>query len=184
MAAEEMIDNVNNDVAGGVAKETEDSGRAGNSDNSDNLSEKTPEELASMIKDLRKENAAKRIRNREDENKLKEFEEWKRSQMTEAEKLRADLEKAKAEKIDIWREALCEKYDVPEEDRDLVNGSSKEEMDRLARKLGKKTNSSDKDNDASGQSPNLFPGVRGKAVGSTGNNGKDFDLILREKLRR
>lgn len=174
MADETANENVNNDE------------NANPPAGQDELASKSPEDLAAMIKDLRRENAAKRIRNREDEEKLKEFEEWKRSQMSEAEKLKADLDEARAARLSDWIDMFCEKYNVPDDSKDLVKGDSRETIERLAKALGEKsqknTDSQNEDRGNRNSNINLFPGTRGSAVGSTGKNGTDFDNILRQQI--
>lgn len=172
------VENVTEEVTDEV-KETESASGSG-SDGADDLSSKSPDELASMIRSLRKENASKRVANRETQQKLSEYEEWKRSQMSEAEKLKADLERAVAERQSDWIDLYCEKYNVPEDSRDLVKGSSREDIERLAKALGVKD--AQRVEEEKPRNPNLFPGTRGSAVGSTGKNINDFDAILREQL--
>ena len=172
MTVDETVDNQ-------TGSETNANNPAGQGD----LAGKSPEDLASIIAGLRKENAAKRVRNREDEQKLAEFEEWKASQLTETEKLKADLEKSRSDRLNDWAEMYCEKYGVPDDSRDLVRGESKETIERLAKALGKPQEEAKEERPSQpNPNPNLFPGARGSAVGSTGKNGNDFDVLLRSQL--
>lgn len=140
----------------------------------------TLEEAMAEIANLRKENAAKRVRNRAAEAELAEFNKWKESQMSEAERLSAArdsaLEELRAERV----ESACNKFNVPAERRQFVTGNTKEEIELAAKVLGDGENSSQQEPPK--PNTNLFPGTRGNPVGSSGT-GKTFDDILRAKLR-
>ena len=146
------------------------------------ITEASTEELLAEIKKLRQENAAKRTKNREVQTELQQFQEWKRSQMSETDKLKADLEEAKNGAMAAWRDVFVEKYNVPAERQEFVTGATKEDVEKACKALGE-GKKEEKQEGPKNSSPNLFPGSRGSAVGSKTGGKTDFDSILREQLR-
>ena len=150
------------------------------------LESATPEELIAEIKKLRTENAAKRVRTREAAAELKAFEEWKRSQMSEADQLRADLDAARAEATSAYVDVFADRYGVPESRRKFISGSNKEEIEEACKALGE-SKPADGGQAAGGvptSAPPIFPGVRGAAVGSKKPAGASADDLLRTLLRK
>jgi hypothetical protein len=145
------------------------------------LSEASNEELLAEIKKLRAENAAKRVDAKKAKTELQQFEEWKRSQMSDAERLKHDLESAKKAAVDAYAEVYADKYNVPPERRKFVAGGTKEEIEEACKALGEEKPDS---GSGEGQKPkaaaNLFPGTRGAPVGSKAVG--DADALLRQKL--
>lgn len=128
----------------------------------------TYEELAAELAKTRREAAGKRVANKELESELDAFRKWKESQMTELEKAQqraTDLEKDR--RNDLVELAIA-KFGLEDDDADLLAGLTKEEIfasaKRISDRLGKKPEA-----DPKPTNPNLFPGTRGKPVGS----GKD-----------
>ena len=155
------------------------------------LDEASPEDLKQIIKDLRRENASKRVVNKENDAKLAEFDEWKRQQMTEVERLKADADEARKEVVSTWQEYYVNKYNVPEARREFVRGSTKDEIEKAAKALGdskeekKESDSGNSDTSSDKKTfPDLFPGSRGKPVGSESAGAVDFDTLLRQQLRK
>lgn len=156
----------------------------------------TLEDALAAIENLRKENAGRRVLTKEQEKQISEYEEWKRSQLSEAEKLKADLEAQRGATAEAWREHFSTRYNVPESRRKFLSGATKEEIEEAAKALGeeKKPEGEGKPNGGSAAGtpatppaapPGLFPGAvgRGKPVGSTNAGATDFDAELRNALR-
>ena len=156
----------------------------------------TLEDALAAIENLRKENAGRRVLTKEQEKQISEYEEWKRSQLSEAEKLKADLEAQKAETAAAWREYYAKQYNVPEARQKFLAGTKKEEIEEAAKALGEAKSAPEGDGKPNTGSPagqpagttpppNLFPGAagRGKPVGSTNAGATDFDAELRNALR-
>lgn len=123
------------------------------------------EDMATELAKVRREAAERRVANREKEEELAEYRKWKESQMTELEKAQAraaDLEKER--RADLVELAIT-KFDLDAEDADLISGKTKEEIlasaERISKRLGRKP-AGEQEN----RNPNLFPGTRGKPVGS------------------
>lgn len=150
----------------------------------------TVSDAVAEIRRLRAENAAKRVRSRDQETKMAEFEAWKLSQMTEADKIAAERDKYKAELTETLTAAYADKFNVPADRRRFITGTTKEEIEEAAKLLGDVK--PEKVGEETGQVPptqpkaglNLFPGVRGTPVGSKGAGGTDFNAVLRDQLAR
>jgi hypothetical protein len=156
------------------------------------LEDLSAEDLATIIRDLRKENAAKRVKDKDLSAQIKEYEEWKESQLTELEKARQERDSAIAESRTALIDLYADKHNVPEERRKFLSGATREEIEEAAMVLGTpKSDSGEEDEKNSKENPpppsgpNLFPGAsnRGTAVASSGSGGTDFDSVLREALR-
>lgn len=138
-------------------------------DDVDEASELSKEDLLAEVQKLRREAGGRRVQNKalkaEQDAKLAEYEEWKKSQMTETERLKVEkaaLEQTAKELLsEKRRTAAAIKLGLDLEDIDLIKGDTEEEVmasaKRLAARLGVKKESS---------SEGLFPGKRGKPVGS------------------
>jgi hypothetical protein len=141
--------------------------------------ELSAEDLLKEVAKLRKEAASRRVKNKDLDAKLSEYEEWKKSQMS-------DLDRAKAEKAELeqtvlelkqetWRTAAASKAGLDADWADRVQGETKEEMiadaKRLAAALGEKT-----------PGVGSLAGKRGKPVGS--NPVQDEDAWLRAELMK
>lgn len=123
------------------------------------------DELRAELAKVRREAAGRRVANRELEDKAKKYDEWQREQLTEVERLKADLETAKAElgKTARSRRAreIAKEAGLEADDADLIVGTSDEEMrqsaERLAARIGKP---------GAAQLPanGLFGGPRGSSV--------------------
>jgi len=135
----------------------------------------TPEQLRAELAKVRREAAAKRVSNKELDAKLREYEEWKRSQMTEAEKVKAERDElaakvAATDKEKLQREVAREaKLSVKFADR--IRGNTREEMLEDAKQMAK-------DLPAAGGAGALMAGNRGSAVGS--GAARDEDSWFRE----
>lgn len=127
------------------------------------------EELQAEVKRVRQEAAARRVANRELEEKAKKWSEYEESQKSELQKLQDQLaERDRAienAKLEAKRALIAKEFNVADEDLDLLVGDE-ENMKRLASRLGKKDEGT-----STGTPPgNLLAGNRGKAIGAGGNN--------------
>lgn len=133
------------------------------------------EQLEAEVKKVRQEAAARRVANRELEEKAKKWSEYEESQKTELQKLQDQLaERDKAindAKLDAKRALIAKEFNVADEDLDLLVGDE-DNMKRLAARLGKK-----EEGGSSAPASNLLAGTRGKPVGSNGGNFSMDDWI-------
>lgn len=149
------------------------------------------DDALTVIKELRRENAARRVTTRETTDKLKEYEDWKATQMSEAEKLKAERDAAIQTSKQTLVQFYTEKYKVPENRIKFVSGDTKEDIEEAAKTLGEPEKG---EPDAKATpvvnppaiekpNPNLFPGARGNPIGSTSSGTVDVDSALRQQLR-
>lgn len=130
----------------------------------------TPEQLRAELAKVRREAAAKRVSNKELDAKLKEYEEWKKSQMSEAERLKAERDELAAKVAATDKEKL--QRDVAREAKlsvkfaDRIRGNTREEMLEDAKALAK-------DLPAAGGANALMAGNRGTAVGAGAARSED-----------
>lgn len=122
-----------------------------------------PNVLRKIARQLRNENKNARLKNKDRDEKLSEYEKWKQSQMSELEKARADLEAERKSHRDTLVESVAHKYGVDDEYREFLVGDTRDELEERAKKLGKLGKS--KEEDSGGAAPNLLGGRRGNAVG-------------------
>lgn len=136
-------------------------------------SELTREDLLKVVADLRKENAGSRVRNKTEREeitrKLNEHDEWKKSQLSEVDRLKAEKDDAVKLATDLLREkrqaTAAKKAGLDPDLADRISGDSDEEMLADAKKLAAKLPTKGTAPDAN----SMFAGQRGAAVGS----GKD-----------
>ena len=127
--------------------------------------ELSAEDLLKEVAKLRKEAASRRVKNKDLDAKLSEYEEWKKSQMTEVE--RAKAEKAELEETvrslqqENWRRDAAAKADLDPTWADRVQGETKEEMVADAKRLAEALSGQSK-------SPGVgsLAGKRGRGVGT------------------
>jgi len=147
----------------GVNENSED-----NEDALDVLSGLSPEDLVREVKKLRTEAARRRTSNKEKDAALAELAEIKKSQMTEAERLKAEnAEMAKTVKelrTEKLQTKFAKEHDI-EDYADLIVGETEDEMKANAKKLAVRLNGKDGKAPASRQ---LFPGRQGKPVSTEG----------------
>ena len=128
--------------------------------------ELTREELLAEVSKLRKESAGRRVAKKEVDAKLKEYEEWKLSQLSEVD--RAKAETAKAEEtvrvllMEKAQRNAAKKAGLDPDYADRLRGETEEEMVADAKALvakgfGTKTSST---------ASNGLAGKRGKPVGA------------------
>lgn len=152
-------------------------------------SELTPEQLRAELTKVRKENAEKRIRNRELEEKAKKWEDYELSQKTELEKLQAELADREKKLVETAREktinALARKYKLEDDDLEFLTGSDEAALETQAEKLAKKLGRGQEKEEPKRRPADLLAGNRGTAVGSA-NNGNTFsmDEFIRGSARR
>lgn len=126
------------------------------------------EELKAELAKVRREAAGRRVANRELEEKAKKYDEWQREQMTEVERLKADLAQAQTTAAEAARErtarSIAREVGLDPDDADLITGKSEDEMrasaERLAARLGARTSGTSRPADG------LFGGTRGRPVAS------------------
>lgn len=141
------------------------------------------EELAAELAKVRKEAAAKRVKNKELDSELEQFRKWKDSQMTELERAQNEAKNLKEQRKADAIEIAQTKFGLEAEDLEFLRGDSKEEIlasaEKLASRLGRKQG---ENNNLPGSevNPNLFPGTRGSAVGAPKGDANDY---LRAQLR-
>jgi hypothetical protein len=133
-----------------------------------------------QIKALRREAAGYRVKAKEARGKLSEFEEWRRSQMSDSERMQADLAAQREALLAEHRQVLADRYNVPAERAAYISGSTAEELRASAEALGEKTTQPPGAGVAPG-GPNLHPGTRGAPVGSGAK--PDANSMLRARLR-
>lgn len=140
----------------------------------------TYEELQAELAKTRREAAGKRVANKELESELDAFRKWKESQMTELEKAQSRLADVDKERFADYVEIAQGKFGLEDEDLEFLKGTTKAEIlasaEKLAQRLGR--TQSEEDQTPRGN-PNLFPGLRGKPVGSGAN---DPNARLRDQL--
>lgn len=130
----------------------------------DDSTKLTYDELAAEVARLRRENANKRVRNKDLDAKLKEHDDWKKSQLSDVE--RANAEKAEVEKelVLLRNEKLqataAKKAKLDPDLADRIKGDTEEEMLEDARRLAKRYPAS-----ASANADTMFAGTRGNPVG-------------------
>lgn len=133
------------------------------------------EDALKELAKVRSEAAARRVANRELEEKAKKWSEYEESQKSELQKLQDRLaERDKAindAKLEAKRALIAKEFNVADEDLDLLVGDE-ENMKRLAARLGKK-----EEGTSGTPASNLLAGNRGKPVGSTGGNFSMDDWI-------
>lgn len=148
-----------------------------NSQTGSNESQETKLSHEDALKELAKvraEAAARRVANRDLEEKAKKWSEYEESQKTELQKLQdqlAERDKIAAEaKLEAAKIRIAKKHNVPDEDIDLLVGDE-DSMERLAARLGSKESA------GSSAPATLLAGNRGKPVGSSGGNFSMDDWI-------
>ena len=121
------------------------------------------EDALKELAKVRSEAAARRVANKELEEKAKKWAEYEESQKSELQKLQdslAEKERKLAEKDqEVLREKIAREFNVSDEDLDLLVGDEAS-MKRLAAKLGKQTTDT-------GKPADLLAGNRGKPVGTS-----------------
>lgn len=128
----------------------------------------TPEQLRAELAKVRKEAASRRVLTREQEKQLQEFEAWKKSQMTESERLKAERDEAVAKLQAAETERLQRKVaraaKLPVDLADRIRGNTEEEMLEDAKAMAKRLGAS-----ANG----MFAGQRGAPVGTGAARSED-----------
>lgn len=126
-----------------------------------------------LIKKLRQENAAKRVKNKATETELEEFKTWKTSQMTEAERTQAraaELEKENASlKVEKLQREVARKHNLDDDLIEFLGGGDENEMNARAEKLAARGGSTDASGETAAQNA-LFGGSRGKPVAAGKTN--------------
>lgn len=134
--------------------------------------ELSQEDLLKEVAKLRKEAASRRVKNKDLDSKLKEYDDWKRSQMSEVERERAEkaelLNTVRVLREESWRRDAASKAGLDPDFADRLNGETEDELiadaKRLAAKLGKTGTRSSQD---------ALAGKRGRPVGGAGTITED-----------
>lgn len=133
------------------------------------------------IEKLRKENAAKRVKNKETESELEEFRKWKDSQKTELERLQEAKEAAEKELVKLRREGLRNsigaEFKLDPDLYEFITGADEEEMRARAEKLAGKV----KLPEAAGPQ-STYAGNRGTYV--AGSNKRSLGGLFLEELAK
>lgn len=128
----------------------------------------TPEQLRAELAKVRKEAASRRVMTREQEKQLAEFETWKKSQMTESERLKAERDEAVKKLQDAETEKLQRKVaraaKLPVDLADRIRGNTEEEMLADAQAMAKRLG---------GSANGMFAGQRGTPVGTGAARSED-----------
>lgn len=143
--------------------------------------EMSVDELKAELAKTRREAAKRRVSKNEVEQKLAEYEEWKKSQMSEVDRLKAEkaeteeeLRKFRVEKLQV---AAAKKAGLDPDLADRIKGNTESEMLADAKVLAAKA-------PVKGVSPTareLRAGVQGNPVGT--ETGTDGNSWLREALK-
>ena len=103
------------------------------------LSDKSAEELVSIIETLRKENASRRVKSKEQEEQAAKWREYEESQKTEMQKQQEHLQRLQEERDSLEANynaaMLCNSYGLDVANADLLGTGSMEEMEERAKRL-------------------------------------------------
>lgn len=103
------------------------------------LSDKSSEELVSIIENLRKENASRRVKSKEQEEQAAKWREYEESQKTEMQKQQEQLQRLQQERDSLEANynaaMLCNSYGIDASNADLLGTGSMEEMEERAKRL-------------------------------------------------
>lgn len=142
----------------------------------------TIEDLPTALKEiekLRKENAAKRVKNKDTETELEEFRQWKESQKTEVERLLEAKESAERElktlRAESLRNQIAAEVNLDPDLYEFVTGADAEEMRAKATKLASKAKTREANSPES-----LHAGNRGTYI--AGSNKKSAGGLFLEHL--
>lgn len=131
----------------------------------DTEAELSAEDLKKMLEKVRRENAKRRVSENETKAKLKEYDEWKASQLTEVERLKLEAEDAKKDAEEVRtenrRDKVARKYNLADDLVEFLGTGSEEDMIERAKRLAKTTESS-----AGTGTGSLFGDSRGTPVGA------------------
>ena len=124
----------------------------------------TIDDYKQIVSKLRKEAGNRRVKSKEIQAQLDEYNNWKKSQMSEVERANAEKAELEAELNSYRKEKLqskvAEKAGLDAEFTDLINGDTEEEMlahaKRLKERLGPRA----------ATAKDTRPGSRGKPVGA------------------
>jgi len=125
----------------------------------DNLS---IEDYKRIVAKLRREAGSRRLKAKEVEEKLKEYDDWKKSQMSEVDRVKAERAELETElkqyRMEKLQKSVAAKAKLDAEFADLIKGDSEEEMLAHAKTLKARLATS-------GNPEGTRPGVRGAPVG-------------------
>ncbi len=136
----------------------------------------TYEELSAELAKTRKEAADRRVKARDAETKLREYDTWKASQMTELEKAQAEAKQVREDRRNDLVELALTRYGLEAEDADFLRGDTKEEILASAERVAKRLGKTPQEGAVVVTNPNLFPGTRGKPVGSNSSDNPNDTL--------
>lgn len=150
----------------------------------DGQSSLTLDEALAELAKVRQEAAARRVAGKQQEAELDEFRKWKESQMSEAERLAARLAESESSTRAAWIESAVARHGVPAELADLVTGTSRDEIDSVAKRLGSLSNPGVPPA-AQPKEPTAFGGRVGAPVASKrgATDASALDDALRKALR-
>jgi DNA repair ATPase RecN len=135
------------------------------------LDDLSVDDYKKIVAKLRREAGSRRVANKENEQKLKEYEDWKKSQMSEVERVRA--EKAELEqtlgkyKLLDMKGEIAQRVGLNPQDADLISGDSEDEMVRHAKSLKARLTP------GTATASDMRPGGRGTPVGESTELDKD-----------
>lgn len=151
-----------------VVKETETESK---DDSKDSGLPDDPEVLRREIQKLRRENAAKRTKNKEVEEAAQKWQEHLESQKTETQKMQEQLEGLRQENEKLQkhqqRNDVAKEYGVDDDLVEFINGADLDEMKEQAEKLAAKTSAKKK---RSGSASELHAGKTSAPPKQTGSS--------------
>lgn len=142
--------------------------------------ELSPADLKKMVEKLRRENAKRRVSEKEVNDKLKEYDDWKKSQLSEVDRLKQEAAEAKQEAEEIRterrRDRVARKYEIDDDLAEFLGTGSEEDMTERAKKLSK-VNESSSSNGTGTSNSGLFGETRGTPVNAGSSTGWLSDMF-------
>lgn len=126
------------------------------------LEELEKEDLISIVRDLRKENAKTRTEKQATKAELEEFRLWKESQKTELEKAQERAANLEKKTYSLLKESIALKAGLSPDDVDFIHGETEDEMRASAEKLAGRLKP--KDGEKRTGVTDVFAGARGTPV--------------------
>lgn len=126
------------------------------------LEELEKDDLISIVRDLRKENAKTRTEKQATKAELEEFQKWKESQKTELEKAQERATELEKKTYSLLKESIALKAGLSPDDVDFIHGDTEDEMKASAEKLAGRLKPAE--GEAKKTVTDVFAGARGTPV--------------------
>lgn len=130
-------------------------------DKASKLDELEKDDLISIVRDLRRENAKTRTEKQATKREIEEFQKWKDSQKSELERAREETESLKQENYSLLKTSIALGAGLTLEDADFIVGDTPEEMKAAAARLAGRL----KPADEKPKVTDVFAGSRGTPIG-------------------